>query len=357
MGITVGRRLRLAVLASTAVLALAAGTPLVATAAPSAAPKAVTKYFALDGSGSHLLYAAKKTAKVFDGSGGTRYVLDGRKHRITVPKGYDAYLVGDDPLFRKEVVVPQDGITDVLWIRPEKGTSGRWSVPEASSIVAAAPNGWIIRTQIEGGTDGRVAFKLRRVTTDGRMTDLGVPRPDGEYFTVGATPTGLLIADPTDGGDTASAGTLQFMPWSKPGSYTQIYPATGAAPKIGVPITCGDSSSTQVRCIVGMDEDTTARLIPLDGSKSKVIKDRCALYPAVRTTAIAWTDRTSANGCKAGRVEQRTTAGKLTVSTRRYFRLQEPVTAFGKLVVATSTQRHLVAISGPTSTPKQIVGR
>ena len=343
-------------LASTVALALAAGAPVAATAAPDAAPKAVTKYFALDGSGSHLLYAAKKTAKPFDGSGGTQYVLDGEKHRITVPKGYHAYLVGDEPLFRKEVVVPQDGITDVLWIRPEKGTSGRWSVPEASSIVAPAPNGWIIATQIEGGTDGRQAVKLRRVTTDGRMTDLGVPRPDGEGFGALAAPTGLLISDPSDGGDTASAGTLQFMPWSKPGSYSQIYPATGSAPKIGTPIACGDSSSTQVRCVVGMDEDTTIRLIPLDGSMSKASNEHCARYPAVRTAAIAWTDRTSTDGCKAGRVEQRTTAGKLTVSTRRYSPLQDPVSAFGKLVVATSTQRHLVTISDPTSTPKQIVG-
>ena len=315
------------------------------------------KYFALDGSGSHLLYAAKRTSKAFDGSSGTRYVLDREQHRITVPTGYDAYLVGDEPLFRKEVVVPQDGITDVLWIRPEKGTSGRWSVPEASSIVAAAPNGWIIETQIEGGTDGRQAYELRRVTTDGRMTDLGVPRPDGETFTAQATPTGLLIADPSDGGDTASAGTLQFMPWSKPGSYTRIYPSTGTAPRIGTPIDCGDSSSTQVHCIVGMDEDATARLIPLAGSRSKVVDEKCALYPAVRTAAIAWTDRTSTNGCKAGRVEQRTRAGRLTASTRRYYRLQDPVTAFGKLVVATSTQRHLVTISRPSSTPKQIVGR
>ncbi|GAA2748551.1 hypothetical protein [Amnibacterium kyonggiense] len=335
---------------------LVAGLAAPASAAPTAAPKAVTKYFALDGSGSHLLYAAKKTAKAFDGSGGTRYVLDAKQHRITVPKGYDAYLVGDEPLFRKEVLV-EDGVTDVLWIRPEKHTSGRWSIPEASSIVAPAPNGWIIETQIEGGTDGRQAVELRRVTTDGRMTELGAPRPDGEYFTVQAARTGLLISDPTDGGDNASAGTLQFMPWSKPGSYTQIYPATGTAPQIGVPVSCGDSSSTQVRCVVGMDEGTTRRLIPLDGSKSKVIREKCATSPAVRTAAIAWTDRTSTGGCKAGRVEQRTNSGKLSVSTRRYSRLQEPVSAFGKLVVATSTQRHLVTISNPGSTPKQIVGR
>jgi hypothetical protein len=339
------------------VLALAAGTPLVATAAPSAAPKTVTKYYALAGSGSHLLYAAKKTPKAFGGAGGTRYVVDAAKHRTAVPTGYDAYLVGDEPLFRKEVVVPQDGITDVLWIRPEKGTSGRWSVPEASSIVAEAPNGWIIETQITGGTDGRQAYKLRRVTTDGTMTDLGVPRPDGESFTVQATSTGLLIADPSDGGDTASAGTLQFMRWSKPGSYTRIYPAAGSTAKIGTPIDCGHSSGTLVHCIVGMDAAATARVIPLNGSKSKVLNEKCALHPAVRTAAIAWTDRVSANGCRAGRVEQRTTAGKLTVSTRRYYRLQDPVTAFGKLVVATSTQRHLVTISNPTSTPKQIVGR
>lgn len=340
-----------------AALALAASTPIAAIAAPRSAPKAVMKYSALDGSGSHLLYAAKKTSKAFDGSDGAQYVLDGRNHRIAVPKGYSAYLVGDEPLFRKEVVVPQDGITDVLWIRPEKHTSGRWSLPEASRIVAPAPNGWIIATETEGGTDGRVALKLRRVTTDGRMTELGVPRPDGEYYSVQGAPTGLLISDPTDGGDTASAGTLQFMPWSKPGSYTQIYPATGTAPHIGVPVSCGDSSRTQVRCVVGMDEDTTRRLVPLDGSKSKVINEKCATYPVVRTTAIAWTDRTSTRGCKAGRVEQRTNTGALTVSTRRYYRLQEPVTAFGKLVVATSTQRHLVTISNPRSTPKQIVGK
>ncbi len=349
-------RLRAALLASVAALAVAAGTPAAATAAPSAAPKAVTKYFALDGSASHLLYAAKKTAKAFDGSGGTRYVLDDRKHRITVPKGYSAYLVGDEPLFRKEVVVPQDGITDVLWIRPEQGTSGRWSLPEASSIVAPAPNGWIIATPVEGGTDGRQAVGLRRVTTDGRMTDLGVPRPDGEYFSVQAAPAGLLISDPTDGGDAASAGTLQSMPWSKPGTYTQIYPATGTSPAIGTPISCGEASRTQVRCTVGMDEDTRVRLIPLDGSKSKVVDERCALYPTVRSAAVAWIDRTSTNGCKAGRVEQRTNAGRLTASTRRYYRLQDPVSAFGKLVVATSTQRHLVTISTPASTPKQIVG-
>ncbi|WP_147392087.1 hypothetical protein [Amnibacterium setariae] len=351
------RRLRIALLATTAALALAAGAGALAVAAPSAAPKTVTRYFALQGSGSHLLDAAKRTAKAFDGSSGSRYVLDARKHRTTVPKGYDACLVGDEPLFRKEVVVPQDGVTDVLWIRPERGTSGRWSLPEGSSIIAPAPNGWIIETAVEGGTDGRQAYALRRVTTDGRTVDLGVPRPDGETFTAGASPSGLLISDPTDGGDTAAAGTLQLMRWSEPGVFERVYPAKGTAPTIGAPIGCGSSSRTLVHCITGMDEDAVARVIPLGGSGSTVSKDACAIRPAVRTSAIAWVDVTSTHGCRPGRLEQRTTSGRLTVSTRRYSRFQEPVTAFGKLVVATSTQRHLVAVSDPAGRPRTLVGR
>lgn len=354
-GIVVGR-LRVLLLAATAALALAAGSGATAVAAPSGAPEAVTRYFALQGSGSHLLYAAKKTAKAFDGSTGTRYVLDARRHRTRVPAGYRAFLVGDDPLFRKEVARPGGG-TDVVWVRPEQGTSGRWRVPEAAEVVAPAPNGWIVRTPIEGGTFGRQAFALRRVLTDGTVIGLGAPRPDGETFTVQATPAGLLIADPTDGGDTASAGTLQLMRWAEPGVFTRIFPAAGAAPTIGAPVVCGSSSRTLVHCITGMDEDATARVIPLDGSRSTVTRDACAIRPAVRTFAIAWTDRTSTGGCRAGRVQQRTTSGALSVSTRRYSRLQQPVTAFGKLVVATSTQRHLVAISGPAGRPATLVGR
>ena len=354
-------RLRLAMLASTAALALVAATPLASTAAPAAPAKAAGKYFALEGSGSHLLFGAKKTSKTFteaDARGGARqYVLNAKGQRTAVPADYDAYLVGDEPLFRKETKAV-DGLTDVHWIRPERGTSGTWTVPEGSEVVAPAPGGWIIQTPTEQGDYGRVST-LRRVLTDGTTTDLGTPSPEGKRYYVEAAPSGLLFADETDGGDYASLGTLQFMPWSKPGSYTQVYPATGTAAQVGISIECGTGSSTLVRCIVGADnDDPHTLLIPLDGSKSQPSLEKCSPYlnAAVRTFGIAWTDRTTANGCKAGRVEQRTTAGKLTVSTRRYYRLQDPVSAFGRLVVATSTQRHLVTISSPTSTPKQIVG-
>lgn len=332
---------------------------LAGTSAADAAPaKAVGEYFALEGSGSHLLFAAKRTAKAFtedDAWRAREYVLNAKGERTAVPAGYDAYLVGDEPLFRKETKAV-DGLTAVHWIRPERGTSGVLTVPEASTLVGAAPNGWVIETPIDTGTAGQ-AYRLRRVSTDGSTTDLGVPIPDGRPFSVQATPRGLLVVSASSDGDPASDGTIQFMRWSAPGSYHRIYPGAGVAPQVGQVFGCGNSSSTLVRCSIGMDEDTRIRLIPLDGTRSIRSEERCAgLYPAVRTFAVAWTDGTSGHGCAAGRIEQRTTAGRLTVSSRRYSALQQPVSAFGRLVVATSTQRHLVTIADPRSTPKRIVG-
>jgi len=349
-------RLRLVLLASTAALALLVGACSGAGAGPA---NAVDRYFALQGSGSHLLFATKRTAKPLTEDEAWRrsrkYVLDAKGGRTAVPAGYDASLVGDEPLFRKETKAV-DGLTAVHWIRPERGTSGVQTVPRTSTIAGAAPNGWVIETPVDTGTAGQ-AYRLRRVTTDGSTTDLGIPIPDGRPFSVAGTPRGLLVVSAGSDGDPASDGTIQFMRWSAPGSYRRIYPGAGVAPQVGQVFGCGNSSSTLVRCTIGMDEDTRIRLIPLDGTRSLRSEEACAyLYPAVRTFAIAWTDRTSAHGCVPGRVEQRTTEGRLSVSTRRYSTLQEPVSAFGRLVVATSTQRHLVTISDPESAPNRIVG-
>ena len=337
----------------------AAGAPP-AKKVSTAAPKAHTRYSALAGSATHLLYDTVLSAKVNGSSADNpTFVLDDTGRRTRVPTGWSASLLTDRPLFIRDVKIK--GVPSVRWRYPESGRSGTTAIPKGSVRSAAVPDGWLtsVRTFVDS-SNGDYGFKehLTRWTNGAVSTDLGVPNPTAAPFDLAVSDTGLIaFSYPGDGGDFQPDGTVKYMAWSAPGVWTTLFPSPGTANKGVYDIQC-KLSSALASCSV--EDPTQSLLFPVSHLTRPAVVvrgSRCDQYGGTPLAAsTVWTVQVASSGCRVGTLARYTLSGKLQRSTRTYAAV-EPVIAMHRIVVASKDRRTLFILTSVEGTPKRLIGR
>jgi hypothetical protein len=341
----------------------AAGLPAGRAPTGSAVPKAasaLSRYGAIEGSATHLLYAtvSRNTGvPVVDRvDSGERYVLRSDGRLTAVPTGWRATVLGDVPLLlRLEPVGDYAHFTRIAWRLPEQSGSGSVPLPAGSTFAGFAPGGWLTQTRIgiaHDRQDGPIE-RLTRFTTDGTRTDLGVPFPDGAPAALQVTTSGVLAwSAPSDGGDLVPDGKIKYRAWSA-SSWRTLNPSDPEQSEL----LCTTASPALVSC--GTESSATPRVYSLPSGKSSSLRQSGCGDPQVATMTafLAITSSGTSASCPAGRLVLTARDGTRTTSTRVFDRFHGPVLAFGRIIVDENREHRLLALRTVGDTPQVVVGR
>ena len=338
---------------------LPTGRPPTGSAVPKAA-STLSRYGAIQGSPTHLLYATVSTNTgvpvVGREDGGERTVLRSDGRVTAVPTGWRASVLGDVPLFlRLEPVGAFGHFTRIAWRLPEQVRAGSVPLPAGSTFAGFAPGGWLIQTRIGTAHDRRDGpiLQLSRFSTDGTRTDLGVPFPDGAPFAVQVTTAGVLAwSAPSDGGDLVADGKIRYRAWDTT-SWRTLNPSGPEQNEL----LCTTASPALVSC--GTETSAAPRVYSLpSGTTSSLRRSGCGdPQIATRTGFLAITSSSTSSSCPDGRLVLTARDGARTTSTRVFDRFHAPVLAFGRIIVDEDREHRLLALRTVGDTPQVVVGR
>jgi hypothetical protein len=345
-------------------------------------PSALTRYGAIAGSASWLLYAQTSrndkvpvTAEASPYPRNQRYLLDVHGRRTAVPVEAAVSLLGVEPLLLQLATAPRfknigalrndSGASIALrWSLSSSGRSGTAALAPHSSVVTFGPDSsWVTATPVgQGDADTQFAPIERLVQhfPSGREVDLGTPFPQGAPYSLRPGPSGLVAySDAGDGGDYPPTGQIRFRPWSG-GAWRTLnpgYPPQGeidCSPAWGKLLLCG---------LVGPGKaGFRSVLFRLPAGTSTVLRpqrsrDCASLQTTTETAFLGIVGPGGASSCPAGKLLQLSPTGRLAFSTRAYDQFHAPVVAFGHIVVDEYREHRLLALTTIDAEPQILVGR
>ncbi|HTW19217.1 MAG TPA: hypothetical protein VME70_03270 [Mycobacteriales bacterium] len=350
------RAIRPLAMAAAAVLALSLSQVAEASATPD--PHLTVhghdRVLAITGTPNYLVYL-RGTGRLIPSSAGTVYVKTnaGKPRRIAHrARGNPTWIDGS-------MLVITTGTTRypvrLRWWDLANGQHGSLTLPGNEFPLAAAPNGWVSIRPAPGSTDG--ASQLIRHSTTGTTTVLGVPFPDGAGFDLSTGPRGLVA---WTNHDASSTGRIVAMSWARPDRFRTLIKGVDLA-------SCPSISARYAACYLQRATSTAVALVPLDGHKPTRTRKACPTdRPALLGVSVAWIARPTTPkplpACAAGHFHILTRTG-VTKTSRRTYEWYGLVSAFGRLVVTSRSERSLATLTSigarpvPVVAPREPTGR
>jgi hypothetical protein len=293
-----------------------------------------TELRALAGSGRYLVYGQfAELLNKHPAATGTLYyrTLHGTPQAIAVINQPGvAYLSGAMLVYASSANVTNNKMS---WRNLATGAHGTMSAAPAhpassgasgstNTVVAAAPNGWIIEQHFAGDTGQPDVLYLR--TTSGTMTKLGAPEPDGTPFTLRESNTTLVAYSASSA---SSNGAAVLMRFANPGVFHQFVPTNPRART-----SCPSVTAKYIACsYVGSHGAQRMRLYTTTGTLAVATGKHC---PTGRATvlghSLAWVTL-SGQQCPKHRLVIVNRHGKLRVAAGHYD--VNPISAFGGIIV------------------------
>jgi hypothetical protein len=365
------RRIR-AVLAATALGALLL-LPQPAVAAPAAAahPRVTT----VVASSQYIVYEQQTSAKELtpgNSARSTLYATDIAGQRLPLP----GFTTGHHPVLVAESLVVQaantlhtvDDRQTVRYLDLNTGKGGTWTGEQNEDLVGAAPDGWLMRGST--GADGRYGTveRLTYVHRDGTRSDLGVPYPGGQRIGVTVSDTGVVLT-PGVSDETRFRTAVLYQPWKGIGtSWRTLFTAKEEQVAIG----CAPSSTTTVACVRSPEEGEgegpfSYGLISLSGKGARWMVDshphacQRILFATLGSDLVA-VENSDIGTCTKGKLYRFTWSGGLVSGGSHHYSATSIITGLqgfrdgrARIVLSSTDQRHIDALTGVTRSPFVVV--
>jgi hypothetical protein len=307
-------------------------------ARPSAAVPAHYRLTALAGSSKFFVYS--KFGVYADGRrahSGALFVkqLHGKSHRIAmITSAFGNFSIDRSMLVYGQGEGPNTATQHVYWRSLSTGAHGSFVSPVGAF---AAPNGWVTAQQSAGPSS---AYVLSLHTTTGRTTRLGSPDPAGSTIDISVGGDTLVVYEPFP--DSGSNGAVKWMSFSRPGKFHQLISTPQGDSSI-----CRSVTSKYIACNYSDNTADTNRLYTVTGKLVvSTAKDCTNGPPAVVGDSIMWVT-VLGGSCPVGRTTFLSPTGKVSFAKGNNL-IGIPVSAFGKIVIASRSPRKLVLVSSAT---------
>jgi hypothetical protein len=308
-----------------------------ATPAGAATQTAHQRYVPLAGNPKYLVYAAADSVKPLYPGFLNQYVDLYVLRRTGKPMSLgEAGPEAGASLVNSNLIVtnPQDGKTLIRWWNLADRTHGHFET--ATGVVGATPDGWAYEIEESG-------LHVVSQSYAGVRVDLGDPLPGGVGYSVTTGPAGFVA---TADNDEDGNGQITYTPWGHPHE-TRTLLAPGDTEN-----GCSSVTTTYAACWLFGRPKSPFALFPLDGGKPTVKAGACSHEYTVLGGRLAWVaEPSTANSlCHGSPVSELSATGAVIHSPRNFDDIAL-VSALGRLVVATSGQRSLVALTDAGATP------
>jgi hypothetical protein len=240
----------------------------------------------------------------------------------------DFSLVGSMLVYH---VYPETGPVVAHWLDLTTGKSGQTT----EQVVSAAPHGWIVCKRVEvGGAKQDVLYYDRM---SGKVTRLGIAEKANYPFQTSVDSKYVVISQFTDEG----TGAARFVSFARPGRFHTLVKSNPG----DFPTACSTVLDNYAACFLSRHVDVMRLYDIHSGRVVASNASRCAGgYPAILSQTVAWISQV---GCP----HQLRLAGPGTrfAMTATRFAEQPPISAFGGVVVATSSKHKLVIFTSATN--------
>jgi hypothetical protein len=202
---------------------------------------------------------------------------------------------------------------------------------------------------------------LTYVHFDGTRVDLGKPFPEGQFFGLTISDTGIL-ATPGTSDEAHFRSQVQYLPWSDTTRWRTLYTTS-----VSKTIACAPSSSGYAACEMSPADTytgaTTYGLIALDGSGARWIQTThptaCkAVNIATLGANLVAVETSSAGVCTKGKLYRFSWDGALVSGGTHHYSstgiqvgLGGVGGGTGRILVSSLDQRHIDSLTGVTRAP------